>query len=151
MSTSVPSPDKLIALSTYPTLQKVSEGDYNEYVQARKELKENLVKLFTQQGKGQYGHMGNIFSNAQYALITINTTYAVPPETGPLPVIVIGSTAVQSGNLVGRTSNPSKRGRIGSTLSKLSRIKYRRHSPPDTSPNCRTSIADFRTRRHMIY
>ena len=107
--------------------------------------------LFTQKGKGQYRHMGNIFSNAQYALITINTTYAVPPETGPLPVIVIGSTAVQSGNLVGRTSNPSKRGRIGSTLSKLSRIKCRRHYPPDTSPGYSTSIADFRTRRHIIY
>ena len=44
--------------------------------------------------------MGNIILNAQYTLITTKTPYVVPPYTGLLPVIAIGSTAVQSGNFV---------------------------------------------------
>ena len=36
MSTIVPSPNKLTASFAYPTLQKVSEGDYNGYIQAQK-------------------------------------------------------------------------------------------------------------------
>ena len=49
------SPEELIASFPYPTLTKVSEGDYNGYVQARKELKENLASVYTTRGGGNYG------------------------------------------------------------------------------------------------
>ena len=65
-----------------------------------KELKENLASVFTQQGGWKYRHMGNILSNSQYSLIAINIPYVVHPKPVPPLVIVISSTAVQSGNLV---------------------------------------------------
>ena len=100
MYKSVPSPAKLIASFPYLTLQKVSEGDYNSYIQAWKEFKENLASVFMQRGGGQYGHTGNILLKAQYALIRINTPYVITPNTGPLPVIMTRLTSAQSGNLV---------------------------------------------------
>ena len=44
--------------------------------------------------------MGNILSNYQYSLISINTLCVVTPEPGLLLVIAIGLATVQLGNLV---------------------------------------------------
>ena len=48
----------------------------------------------------QYKHMVNILLKAQYALITINMPYVMPPNPGQPPFIAIGSTAVQLVKLV---------------------------------------------------
>ena len=100
ISASFPSPEEIIASFPYLDLKKVSELDYNGYVQAQKELKENLAIVFIQQVTGKSGHTGNILLNSQYALIAMNTQYFIPPDPVLSPVVTIRSTLLQLVNLV---------------------------------------------------
>jgi hypothetical protein len=75
MTPNVPTVDDMITSFPHPTLPRVSsEGNYNELVELRNCLKENFCSIYTLRGGGEYGHLGDIISDAMYTTIAPNKT-----------------------------------------------------------------------------
>jgi hypothetical protein len=63
--------DSMITSFPHPTLPCISaEGNYNELVELSNCMKENFCSIYTIRGGGNYGHLGDLLSDAMYATIT---------------------------------------------------------------------------------
>ena len=99
LSSSVSSPDKIIASFPNSALQKITLGPhYESLLELRDALKDNYLSIPSRRGRGTYGYLGVLQPDVVYAIVAPGTAFVIPPDPGPLFIPSV-TNSVTSGNL----------------------------------------------------
>ena len=99
LSSSVSSPDKMIAIFLNSALPKITlEPHYKSLVELRDAPKENYSSIPSRRGGGTYSYLGGLKPDAVYVIVAPGTAFVIPPDPFPL-VIPSGKNSFTSWNL----------------------------------------------------